>query len=349
MLATLNPKQIVDEIVKDTVKDNDPHDAIQISPEIVLAARPISVAPASAPGITTRPEPKFAPEPRLSLEPKFGHISFNPVSEPQTTARPSVDTAVRVAASDGHGRQKRSSVGKWLRGAFVTFLVAGASAAAAIVWEKHGDTAEQMLAEWTPALASLLPSTSQTAPVAAAQAAPPAEQAATNPAVDQPVAQAAAEQSAPPPPTQVAAAAPAATQPDATQSVQSMTRDLAAMAQQIEELKANIAELKAGQEQMAREMAKPPAPKPTAEVKPVGPRARAAAVSPRAPSPPPVRKPKPVASRTYMPAYAPAQLAPPPPPSQAAAMPPPSAAPVTTTQAVADDDGPVVRPPMPLR
>jgi len=45
-----------------------------------------------------------------------------------------------------------------------------------------------------------------------------------------------------------------------------------------------------------------------------------------------------------MPAYSPA----PPAPSQAAAV-APTAAPVATTQAVADDDGPVVRPPMPLR
>lgn len=349
MLATLNPKQIVDEIVKDTVKDNDPHDAIQISPDIVLASRPISVAPAFAPDVTRRPEPKFAPEPKIVLELKKSlEPRFSPVSEPQAAAPP-VDTAVRVAASDGHGRQKRSAAGKWLRGAFVTFLFAGSSAAATVAWEKHGDTAKQLLAEWTPVLASLLPSTSQTAAVAAAQAVQPTEQAATDPTVDQPVVQAAAEQSAPPP-TQVAAAAPAATQPDVTQSVQSMTRDLTAMAQQIEQLKANIAELKAGQEQMAREMTKPPAPKPTAEVKPVDPRARAAAVLPRTPSPPPpVRKPKPVVSHTYMPAYSPAPLAPPPPPSQAAAMPPPPAAPVTTTQAVADDDGPVVRPPMPLR
>ncbi|MBB4391310.1 hypothetical protein [Bradyrhizobium sp. ERR14] len=347
MLATLNPKQIVDEIVKDTVKDNDPHDAIQISPDIVLASRPVSVAPALAPDIATRPEPKFAPEPKplldrkISIEPKF-----SPVSEPQAAPPPSVDTAVRVAASDGLGPRKRSAAGKWLRGAFVTFLFAGGSAAATIAWEKHGDTAKQMLAEWTPALTSLLPSTSQTAPVAAAQAAPPAEQAA--PPVAQPATDQTADQSATPPAVQVAAATPSATQPDAAQSVQAMTRDLAAMAQQIEALKANIAELKAGQEQMAREMAKPPAPKPVAEVKPVDPRARAAAVPPRAPSPPPVRKPKPVVSHTYMPAYSPAPLAAPPPPSQAAAMPPP-AAPVTTTQAVADDDGPVVRPPMPLR
>ncbi|MCK1654247.1 hypothetical protein IVA88_22800 [Bradyrhizobium sp. 149] len=344
MLATLNTRQIVDEIVKDTVTTNDPHDAVQISPDMVLASRPLSVAPAPAPEIATRPEPKitptFMPKPKFDPGPKF-----SPVAEPQ--AAPSVDTAVRLAASDGPGRQKRSSAGKWLRGAFVTILFAGGSAAATVAWEKHGDTARQMLAEWTPALASLLPSTSQAAPVAAAQAAPPAEQAATDQTTDQSVA---------PPPTQAAVAAPAPTQPEATQSVQSMTRDLAAMAQQIEQLKANIAELKAGQEQMAREMAKPPAPKPVADARPpVDPRARVSALPPRA-APPPVRKPKPVVSQTYMPAYSPAPLAPPPPshaaaappPSHAAAAPPP-AAPVTTTQAVADDDGPVVRPPMPLR
>jgi hypothetical protein len=135
---------------------------------------------------------------------------------------------------------------------------------------------------------------------------------------------------------------------DTTQSVQSLTRDLGLMAQQIETLKASIAELKAGQEQMAREMAKPPAPKPVAEMKPVDPRVRAPAVMgapPRALAPPQPRKPKPVVSHTYMPASSPAPLSPPP-PSQAAAAPPP---PVATTQAVADDDGPVVRPPMPLR
>jgi hypothetical protein len=315
MLATLNSRQIVDEIVKDTVTNNDPHDAVQISPDIVLASRPLSVAPALAPEITARPEPKIDPaftlKSRTNPEPKF-----SPLVEPQAAA-PSVDTAVRVAASDGLSRQKRSSAGKWLRGAFVTMLFAGGSAAATVAWEKHGDTARQMLAEWTPALASLLPSTSQTAPLAAAQAAPPADQAAT----DQATTDQAADQSAAPPATQVAAAVPPATQPDPVQSVQSMTRDLTAMAQQIEQLKANIAELKAGQEQMAREMAKPPAPKPVADTKPV-------------------------VSHTYMPAYSPAPLAPPPPASQAAAAPPPAA---MTTQAVADDDGPVVRPPMPLR
>lgn len=335
MLATLNSRQIVDEIVKDTMRDNDPHDAVQISPDVVRASRLTSEAPTLAPEFTARPEPKFAPEPKLSPEPKF-----IPVSAPPAAA-PSVDTAVRVTASDGHNRRKRSAAGKWLRGAFVTFLFAGGSAAATIAWEKHGDIATQKLAEWTPALMSLLPSTSQTAPVAAAQAAPPV-------APDQATDQTAATPAAP---VVTAAAAPAATQSDATQTVESMTRDIAAMAQQIEQLKANIAELKAGQEQMVREMAKPPAPKPVAEVKPpVDPRARASALPQRAPAqiPPPVRKPKPVVSHSYMPAYSPPPLAPPPPPSQAAAVPPAAGPPVATTQTVADDDGPIVRPPMPL-
>lgn len=335
MLATLNSRQIVDEIVKDTMRDNDPHDAVQISPDVVRASRLTSEAPTLAPEFTARPEPKFAPEPKLSPEPKF-----IPVSAPPAAA-PSVDTAVRVTASDGHNRRKRSAAGRWLRGAFVTFLFAGGSAAATIAWEKHGDIATQKLAEWTPALMSLLPSTSQTTPVAAAQAAPAA-------APDQATDQTAATPAAP---VVTAAAAPATTQSDATQTVESMTRDIAAMAQQIEQLKANIAELKAGQEQMVREMAKPPAPKPVAETKPpVDPRARVSALPPRAPAPmpPPVRKPKPVVSHTYMPAYSPPPLAPPPPPSQAAAVPPPVAPPVATTQTVADDDGPVVRPPMPV-
>ncbi|RXH14715.1 hypothetical protein [Bradyrhizobium guangzhouense] len=341
MLATLNSRQIVDEIVKDTVKDNDPHDAVQISPDVIRASRVSSETPTLAPEFTARPEPKFAPEPKATIEPKFSPVSVPQAAEPQPAA-PSVDTAVRVTATDDHIRPKRSAAGKWLRGAFLTFLFAGGSAAATIAWEKHGDTATQMLAEWTPALASLLPATSQTAPVAAAQAAPPAAQ-------DQTADQTATTPGAP---IATAAAAPTAPPPDAGPSVESMTRDIASMAQQIEQLKANIAELKAGQEQMVREMAKPPAPKPIAEAKPPStPPARMSALPPRAPAPmPPVRKPKPVVSHTYAPAHAPASLAPPPPPSQAAALPPPAvAAPVATTQAVADDDGPVVRPPMPLR
>jgi hypothetical protein len=315
MLATLNSRQIVDEIVKDTMRDNDPHDAVQISPDVVLVSRADRDAPTLAPRIASRTEP------RIDIAP----------AAPPTTA-PSVDTAVRMAADDLRGREKRSALSKWLRGAFVTVLFAGGSAAATIAWERHGDTARQMLAEWTPALMSLVPSTSQATPATTEQAAPPVAQAAADQTPDQPQVQ---------PATQAVQADAAA--PDATGSLQSMTRDVATMAQQIEQLKANIAELKAAQEQMAREMVKPAAPKPIAEAKPIDPRARLSALPPRQPVAS-VRKPKPITTPAYTHIYAPTPIAPPP-PTQAVAVPPPPAA---ATQAVADDDGPVVRPPMPV-
>jgi len=327
MLTTLNSRQIVDAIVKDTMKDNDPHDAVQISPEMVLASRASSDAPTLAPEVASRAEPKIDVAPKIDIAPKTPTTAPTATS---TTAPPWVDAAIRAAANDIPGRKKRSAVSKWLRGAFVTMLFAGGSAAATVAWERHGDTARQMLAEWTPSLMSLVPSTSQATPATTAQAGPPVAQAAADQTADQPVAQPAAQDGA--------------AAPDATQSPQSMTRDVAAMAQQIEQLKANIAELKAAQEQMAREMVKLPAPKPVAEAKPIDPRTRVSALPPRPPVAP-VRKPKPITTPAYTQTYAPAPIAPPPPPSQAVAVPPPAAA---APQAVADDDGPVVRPPMPV-
>ncbi|QPF88837.1 hypothetical protein [Bradyrhizobium commune] len=315
MLATLNSRQIVDEIVKDTMKDNDPHDAVQISPDVVRASRASSDAPSLAPEIAPRADSKLHVAPEVPA------------------AAPSVDTAVRAVASDMPGREKRSAVSKWLRGAFVTMLFAGGSAAATIAWERHGDTALQMLAEWTPSLTSLMPQTSPATPAVTAEAAPQV-------APDQTTAPSAAS-----PAAQDAAAAPPATPSDTAPSLQSMSRDLAAMSQQIEQLKANIAELKAAQEQIARETVKTPAPKPVAAVAPVDPRARVSALPPR-PVVAPVRKPKPVTTPAYPQTYAaPMPIAPLPPPSQAVAVPPP---PSVATQAVADDDGPVVRPPMPV-
>jgi hypothetical protein len=318
MLATLNSKQIIDEIVKDPV--NDPHDVLDISSDVVLASRAAKPAPTLAPELTIRPEPKIErpviEEPGLR-EPKIKLTSASPA------AAPSVDSTVRATSSDPHGVHKRSSMGKWLGGAAMTFLLALGSAGATIVWETHGDTAKQMIATWIPALAA---SPSQATAATSDQATATAPQAAAG---DQPAEQSAAPVQAPTPQVQDAAA-PAV--PDATQSVQSMTRDLAAMAQQIEQLKANIAELKTGQEQMAREMAKPAPPKP-AEARIVEPRAKPSAK----PASPPARRPRAV----YTPAYAPAPVAPA--HAQAAALPPPAAPPQ-----VADDDGPIVRPPMPL-
>jgi hypothetical protein len=123
-----------------------------------------------------------------------------------------------------------------------------------------------------------------------------------------------------------------------------MARDLAAMGQQIEALKASIAELKANQQAMARDAAKAPDAEGS-EVKAPDSKPVAQAARPKPPVPPRAQAALP---RRPVPAYyAPATAAPPPQqltPSaswQAAPSPPPAAQ--------YDGDDPVVRPPMALR
>jgi hypothetical protein len=129
-----------------------------------------------------------------------------------------------------------------------------------------------------------------------------------------------------------------------------MAQDLATMGQQVEELKTIVAQLRASQAQMVRELAKASEAK-AADTRPAEPnlRPKVSALTPPPPrpaAPPPVRKPKPAYSTS--PSYSPAPLAAAPaaplPPVQAAAPPP-----APPQQTIADDGAPVVRPPMPLR
>ena len=109
-----------------------------------------------------------------------------------------------------------------------------------------------MISRWAPQLASSLPSE---APKLAAQQSPPAVQVAA--------ADAAISQLSPPAQTVPQEAAAAPIPPEVTQSLQTMARDLASVQQEIEQLKASQEELarenartaeqlKANQEQMAR-------------------------------------------------------------------------------------------------
>jgi hypothetical protein len=117
--------------------------------------------------------------------------------------------------------------------------------------------------------------------------------------------------------------------PDA-QRIQSMTRDLASLGQEVEQLKAGIAQLKASQEQMSRDLAKAAAPPP--------PRPRIAPPPPR-PASAPVRRP--VASYPpLLPPAAPAVR------DTAAASAQPSEPPGAGQ---APDAEPVPRPPLPMR
>ena len=139
-----------------------------------------------------------------------------------------------------------------LRGLIGLLLTAGICTAA-FAWQSHGETVRPMISRWAPQLASSLPSAT---PKLAVQQSPPAVQVAATDA-------AALSQLSPPAQTVPQEAAAAPVPPEVTQSLQTMARDLANAQQEIAQLKASqdelarenagIAEqLKASQEQMAR-------------------------------------------------------------------------------------------------
>jgi hypothetical protein len=319
-------------------KETNPQDAPTIAPDAISVSWADKVladitrdAKTIQPEKTVQPERPVQPEVRPNRQP--------PPAPPSSSAIvpvPMVDTTFRAAAvGDIKPAARKKPRSRWAGKIAFIFLFGLSSAVATGLWKHYGAEARQIVAEWQPLIAEWTPQFSLAAsppaePVATADpAAATADQ--TAPA-DQPASQDAA--------TTTAAAAPAAAAlpPESADVIQSMQRDLASLSQQIEQLKASIAELKAGQ---------PPAPVAArttearpAEVKPPAPAARPRVTAvqppppPRSVAPPPVRRPPPVQASA-----APMQLASPPPP-------PPPAPPAQTT---ADDGGPVVRPPMSLR
>jgi hypothetical protein len=339
-----------------TLKDTDPHDVFAIESLLHAHAEkmphaekapPLAHDPAAPPAA---PQVHIAPTiavgaPVRQAEPKF--------SAPDT---PDIQIGREIAVGNvGAGEIKVDGLkvlddrpmSKWAKRLVMAALgLVGAIAAAG--WQHYGDDAKAIAAEWTPPfLLAALPSTAKPA-LSEQPGAPDTETA----AADQAAQPAAATSAAPVQPEHAATAAAVSPAPSAdTAQLQSMAQDLAAMGKQVEELKATIAQLKASQAQMARELTKASEAK-AAEAKASetrAPEARTVAVAPPPavrPAPPPVRKPKPVSSDSpsYSPAPMAAAAAAPPPPVQI--VPPPPAPP---RQTIADDGEPVVRPPMPLR
>jgi hypothetical protein len=309
------------------LRESDPHDIFAIEPEPIPVAWADKVLADIKRDAGSEPSEDVAPVLPPPAESGAAAVAAAPV----------LDTTFRAAATDdiripdiqvpSDLAADRPSTSKWAKSA-VMLIFAICSAAAAAAWQHHGDTAKQMISGWIPSFALT--------------SSPPAEKAGVAGPSDAPAVQAAAADQTPPqpaapaqPPQSVAPAA-AAPSPDTAQLVQSMGRDLAAMGQQVEQLKASVAELKASQQAMARDVAKP------AEVRTAVPNSRTkmSALPPRPAAAPP---------RRPMPAYQPVQAAAPAPPPQAAppyASPPPAQ---YAPQAVDQGDDPVVRPPMPLR
>lgn len=278
---------------------DDPHDA-PIAPDIV---------PADWAG---RGGPPLPANDALSREKLFAEIRHA-----AKAAAPAVDNTFRATdVNDIPALKNRTSARTWMRRAFTAFVFALVSAVAAAAWKHHGDAATQTMANWVPLLgATSSPATE--APAAAEQT-----ETAAQPATD--------EHTATQP---MRTASTAALPPEAEQQIQSMTRDLAAMGQQIEQLKATIEQLRANQQ-----AAVPPAG--PAAARPSAPKPKMTALPPRPPAPPAAHPPR----QAYPPAMQ-AQAVPPPAPA-AAAPPPAYQAP---QQATTQPNGePVVRPPMPM-
>jgi hypothetical protein len=310
-----------------TLQETDPHDSFVIEPDVVLAARADHA-------------------PLDPVQEILSHLAHRPapmISEvPAGASTPAVDTTFRAAAVDNTDPTKiPGDRSRWVKRALIAFLFAFCSAVAVETWKHQGDAVRQMVSRWAPPFVLAL-SPAAEKPALAEQPdsskAAAADQAPAQPAsADQP-----AEGAAPAVAASLAESAPPAQAPPMqAPSVQSVARDIAAMGQQIEQLKASIEQLKAGQAQMSRDLAKTSAQSQ---------RARVAALAPR-PIAAPVHKPRPA----YPPAAA-ASTLPPLPYAAPPALPPPPLAqpalsqPLPLPQAAAQPDGePVVRPPMPLR
>ena len=159
------------------------------------------------------------------------------------------DDAARKKAVN---KLRRPSRGRPALRGFVGLLLAAGICFAAFASQSYGETARLMISRWAPQLASSLPSA--TPKLADQQSPPPVQVAAADAAISQLPS---------PAQTMPQDAAPAPIPPEVTQSLETMARDLASVQQQIEQLKAGqeelarenagIAEqLKANQEQMAR-------------------------------------------------------------------------------------------------
>jgi hypothetical protein len=318
--------------------ESDPHDVFAVAPGIVPAAwadkvladitRDAGSVPQVKP-VHAESSASGAPVPNVD-------ITFR-ASAAADSRIPDIDVANDRPAPPPGGSRTKSTI--------IAFLFALCSALAAAGWQHYGVAARQMIAAWTPPFA--LTSLQSTEPTGLPGRADTPAVEVPSPASAQAAAPASTEDQAAPAPAQAEGAAPAAAPSTDAAQLRSMARDLATMGQEVELLKATVAELKASQQPALPAVdagkpsqAKMPAPKPAA----ANPQARMpapprlAAVSPRRPVyPAPAYPAQTYPAQTYpAQAYPPVQAAAPPPPPQQLA--PPAEA----------EDGPVIRPPMPL-
>jgi hypothetical protein len=278
--------------------DNDPHDVLEITPDVVLVAR--------AEQELSRLARETKSRSGQQADPPASPANIQPRRSPSSLKLhddvPQVDASFRAAVTDGS-----PTIAQRIGRAFLGVLLAICIGGAALVWRSSGAVVTQTIAALGPGWASSWLAARSSPPAeASAPAAQNATAAAATPASQDAAAPAAAQDAT------ASAAAPATPKPDTTQMLQSMSHDLAGLNDEITQLKSDIAGLKASQDQMSRDMAK------VAEQNQRLRQARAAM--------PPARKPPPLRpAQAATPAAYPAQASSYPPPSQASAYPPPQA------------------------
>lgn len=258
---------------------------------------------------------------------------------------PAVDTTFRATDVNEGVAAKGSFARRALR-TFAALLLALGIGAAAMSWQTLSYAGKKALFTWAPkwAIAASLPFDKLGL---GAKSTPSSD----DPAEAAPAQTAAPAQAAPDGDASGNAVAAAAVPPDAAQQLQSMAHDLVSANQEIEALRASIAELKASQQQTARELAKV-----TDKLAEQNAKAKLAAAAPH--PAPAAHKPAPVYSPT---SYAPTATPAPPPAyrsttspysAQASAPPPVAAQPYAPPPMPQPSDPGVVgaapRPPMPL-
>jgi hypothetical protein len=306
---------------------DDPHDFVVIpSDAIRVAPSDDEISDLLRAAARQHSDPKTGPEPRQTGD--------EPV--------PPLDASFRPAAVNDDFASKR---GRMTR-AIAAVLIAACVGGGAMAWQASGYAAKKLFAKWMPQFA-LTTSVPWDKLGLTTKASPPASEPAAadaTPPVSAPAAEPAPAQAAPAHAVEESTASIATGEPSDSAPLQSMARDLASVSQQVEALKASIAELKASQQQMARELAK--ASEQNAHAKMSPPPARPAVASARKPVPP--YSPTSTASA---PAYRPMPSSP---ATQAAAPPPlPQAAQPYVARQVEPLPPPQVesvpRPPMPVQ
>ena len=263
---------------------------------------------------------------------------------------PAVDTTFRATAVNDDVRPRGTTFGRRALRAFVALLLAIGIGAAAMTWQTFGYAAKKALVKWVPksALTASLPLDKLGLN---ANATPGNEPPAADATPDQ---AASSAQGTPATPEngapEKATANPAASPSDQAQLMQSMAHDLANLGQEVEILKASIAEMKANQQKLS-DKASEQSPRARIVTAPQRPPAVVVARKP-APVYSPAPTPAPPSAYRSTPSYpqtTQAAVAPPPAPPSAAQPYVPQPPPMPLQSQVEPGFTSVPRPPMPVQ